>query len=107
VPADRDVRQVDAELGQAVGQPRAVAVAHTAGEDLGARHDDARAGAHPVAQGLWPGGSTLVRCGVSSYATEVVLGGTAMRLPFAVSLIGVWPMTMRIRRPRNLCAVGV
>ena len=38
--------EVDAELAQALGQPRAVAVGHAAGQDLGARDDDAGAGAH-------------------------------------------------------------
>ena len=45
--ADDDVwAMVDAEVAQAVGQPRAVAVRHPSGQDLGAGDDDSRAGAH-------------------------------------------------------------
>ena len=80
VAADRDVREVDAELGEPVGQPGAVPVAHPAREDLRAGHHDSRPGAHPIvpaptvpapvpgeleAQALWPKGSTLARFGVS------------------------------------------
>ena len=61
VAADRDVRQLDAQLEQPVGQPGAVAVAHPAGEHLGARHDDAGAGAQ--AQGRSPSGIDLVAAG--------------------------------------------
>ena len=46
VADDDRVRVVDAELAQPLRQPRAVAVAHAAGEDLGAGDDDAGAGAH-------------------------------------------------------------
>ncbi len=48
VAADRDVGELDAELEQAVRQPRPVAVPHTAGQDLGAGYDDARASAHAL-----------------------------------------------------------
>ncbi len=40
VADDRDVREVDAEPLQAVGEPRAVAVGDAAGEHLGAGDDD-------------------------------------------------------------------
>jgi hypothetical protein len=43
VAADRDVGQLDAELEQAVGEPRAVAVLDPAGQHLGAGDDDASA----------------------------------------------------------------
>jgi hypothetical protein len=46
VAADRDVGEVDAELAQAVGQPRAVAVAHPPRQHLGAGDDDPGARAH-------------------------------------------------------------
>ena len=52
VAADRDVGELDAQLEQPVRQPRAVAVAHPAGQHLGAGDDDAGAGAH--AQGRSP-----------------------------------------------------
>ena len=46
VADDRRVREVDADLAQPLGEPRAVAVADPAREHLGARHDDAGARAH-------------------------------------------------------------
>ena len=46
VAADRDVRQLDAQLEQAIGQPGPVAVLDAAGQDLGAGDDDAGACAH-------------------------------------------------------------
>ena len=46
VAADRDVRQLDAQLEQAVGQPRPVSVLDASGQHLGAGDDDARARAH-------------------------------------------------------------
>jgi hypothetical protein len=46
VAADRDVGQLNAQLEQAVGQPRPVPVSHTTGEHLRAGHDDARSRAH-------------------------------------------------------------
>ena len=52
VADDRHVREVDAQLGQAVGEPGAVAVADAAAEHLGAGDDDRRARAHPQC-GAW------------------------------------------------------
>ena len=52
VADDRDVGEVDAELAQALGQPRPVAVGDPAGEDLGPGDDDARAGAHAAVRPL-------------------------------------------------------
>jgi hypothetical protein len=48
VAADRDVRQLDAELEQAVGQPWAVPVPNPPGQDLGPGHHNAGAGAHAL-----------------------------------------------------------
>ena len=50
VADDQRVGVVDAELAQALGQPRPVAVGHAAREDLGARDDDAGVRAHAVGQ---------------------------------------------------------
>ena len=50
VADDQRVGVVDAQLAQALGQPRPVAVGHAAREDLGARDDDAGARAHAVGQ---------------------------------------------------------
>ena len=52
--------QVDAQLAQALGQPRAVAVGDDPAEDLGPRDDDAGARAH-VQVGAWSTGSAA-RC---------------------------------------------
>jgi hypothetical protein len=57
VADDRDLGELHAELLQPVGEPRAVAVGNPAGEHLGARDDDAGAGAH-VQEGRRSGGST-------------------------------------------------
>ena len=47
VADDRDVRDVDAELPEPLGQPRSVAVDDPPGQHLGAGDDDAGACAHP------------------------------------------------------------
>ncbi|EUA40886.1 cinA-like domain protein [Mycobacterium avium subsp. avium 2285 (R)] len=46
VAADGDVRQLDAELQKPIGDPGAVGVLDTAGEDLGSGDNDACACAH-------------------------------------------------------------
>ncbi len=48
---DDRVRVVDAQLGQALGDPSAVAVQHAAGQHLGAGDHDAGASAHPAQVG--------------------------------------------------------
>ena len=48
VAADGDMRQLDPELEQPIGDPGAVAVLHAPGEYLGSGNDDARACAHGV-----------------------------------------------------------
>ena len=53
VPDDHDQRQLDAELVQAIGEPRAVAVADPARQHLGAGHHYPGARAH-VQVGSWP-----------------------------------------------------
>ena len=71
VAADGDVGEVDAQLAQAVGQPRPVAVLHPAGQDLGPGDDDARAGGHQARQARlgrtrWPASSGCTFVGVTS-----------------------------------------
>src|SRR5207244_8365338 len=80
VAANRDVSELDPELQQPVRQPRAVRVAHATREHLGARHHNARAGAH--AQGLGP---TITRWlwGRKSKPIGSEPAGTDIRLPFA------------------------
>ena len=48
VAADRDMRELDPELEEPIGDPGAVAVLHAPGEYLGSGNDDARACAHGV-----------------------------------------------------------
>ena len=57
VADDHDVRELDPGGAQALGQPRAVAVADDAAEHLRARHDDAGADAHPLHVGRRDSGS--------------------------------------------------
>ena len=82
VAADRDVSELDPELQQAVGQPRAVAVPDSPGEHLGARDDDAGAGAH--AQGLGPSVISLAPPRVMRSPSGSGLGVTLTRLPLAL-----------------------
>ena len=63
VADDERERVVDAELAQAVGQPRPVAVRHPPGQHLGAGDDDARAGAHAPQLGRLAAGSGRTRPG--------------------------------------------
>ena len=67
VADDDRVGVVDAEVAQALGQPRPVAVEHAAGEHLGARDDDARRGRSRSAAGarrpLRGGQVAPARCG--------------------------------------------
>ena len=81
VADDRDVREVDAELAQPLGEPRAVAVGDAPGEDLGAGDDDARAGAHAqVGRSAGPQHAAAVaRDDVADRAAET--SGTSRALP--------------------------
>src|SRR5205814_4893724 len=119
--ADRDVGEVDAELGEPVGEPRPVAVAHAPAEHLGARHHDARAGAHPivpagpvpgpvvvpVVQGRCPGGSALCLVGLMSYPTDAGPGGMRIRLPFTLTFTELRPRLMRRRLPRKILTLAI
>jgi hypothetical protein len=63
VADDERVGVVDAELAQAVGEERPVAVRDPAGQHLGAGDDDPRAGAHVPQLGRLAGGSGRTRPG--------------------------------------------
>ena len=81
---DLDHRCVDAELGQALGQPGSVAVGDDPGQDLGARDEDPGAGGLAHAQvGSWPAGNGVVFPGVSSYPIgDPTVGVTDLPLIF-------------------------
>ena len=77
---------VDAELAQPLGQPRAVAVGDAAGEDLGARDDDARAGAHRAGRPLGRAEQRGGPCGVIDVADAgSTTSGTSRALPLTRS----------------------
>ena len=60
---DHGEGEVDAELAQAVREPRAVAIGHAPGEHLGAGDDDAGPCAHPRQLGQLARGSDFTRAG--------------------------------------------
>ncbi len=80
VADDDDRLQVDAELAQAVREPRPVAVHDAAGEDLGAGDDDARSRAHQQ-PGPWAAGTRRVRGRGDLVGDRVRGGGHVARLP--------------------------
>ena len=104
VADDDDRLEVDAELAQALGEPRPVAVAHAAGEDLGARDDDAGARAHGSraarALGAGEAGERRRRDRVADALLDV--RAPAAALPLTTRRASPLPSVRRSRRERKV-----
>ena len=81
VADDLDHRGVDAELAQALGQPRTVAVGDDPGQDLGSGDEDARPGSH-THRGCLEGGNGVVPLGCSMKPIDDAEGLTFTLAPF-------------------------
>ena len=102
VADDRDVGEVDAELAQPLGQPRAVAVGDAAGEDLGAGDDDARAGAHVAGRRSSAAAAATRRALARDRRSRCpsTTSGTSRSLPLTRSATAPLPSVIRKRFER-------